>query len=67
MATNAQIQMLRALDPGVVIPGIDTPTGDPLPTSQLESWTTLTTNSNAPVFSTARPTMRWLSKEITWS
>jgi hypothetical protein len=53
MATNAQIEMLRALDPGVVIPGIDTPTGDPLATSQLESWTTLTTNSNAPVFYSA--------------
>ena len=50
MATSAQIQMLRTLDPGVVIPGIDTKTGNPLPTSQLKSWTTLTTNQNAPVF-----------------
>ena len=53
MATNAEIQMLRTLDPGVVIPGIDTPTGNPLPTSQLQSWTTLTTNQNAPVFYSA--------------
>jgi hypothetical protein len=50
MATSAQIQMLRTLDPGVVIPGIDTPTGNPLPTSQLQSYTTLTTNQNAPVY-----------------
>jgi hypothetical protein len=50
MATNAEIKMLRTLDPGVVIPGIDTPTGNSLPTSQLLSWTTLTTNPNAPVF-----------------
>jgi hypothetical protein len=50
MATSAEIQMLRTLDPGVVIPGIDTPTGNPLPTSQLQSWTTLTTNPNAPVY-----------------
>ena len=53
MATNAEIQMLRTLDPGVVIPGIDTPIGNPLPTSQLQSWTTLTTNQNAPVFYSA--------------
>ena len=53
MATSAQIQMLRTRDPGVVIPGIDTNTGNPTPTSQLKSWTTLTTNSNAPVFYSA--------------
>jgi hypothetical protein len=50
MATSAQIQMLRTRDPGVVIPGIDTNTGNPTPTSQLKSWTTLTTNQKAPVF-----------------
>ena len=53
MATSAEIRKLRTLDPGVVIPGIDTPTGNPLPTSQLKSWTTLTTNPNAPVFYSA--------------
>ena len=57
MATSAEIQMLRTLDPGVVIPGIDTPTGNPLPTSQLESWTTLTTNRTRRSF-IARSTMR---------
>ena len=50
---SAEIQMLRTLDPGVVIPGIDTHTGNPLPTSKLTSWTTLTTNPNAPVFYSA--------------
>jgi hypothetical protein len=53
MATSAEIQMLRTLDPGVVIPGIDTPTGNPSPLSQLVSWTSLTTNPNAPVFYSA--------------
>jgi hypothetical protein len=50
MATNAEIQMLRLLDPGVVIPGIDTSTGNSSSTSDPTSWTTLTTNPNASVY-----------------
>jgi hypothetical protein len=64
MATSAEIRMLRTLDPGVVIPGIDTPTGNPLPTSQLQSCTTLTTNQNAPVYYNGQPT-NWICTPAT--
>jgi hypothetical protein len=53
MATSAEIQLILTLDPGAVIPGIDTPTGNPLPTSKLQSYMTLTTNPEAPVFYSA--------------
>jgi hypothetical protein len=35
MLTSAEIQMIRNADPGAVLPGIDTPTGNPLPVSSL--------------------------------
>ena len=36
MYTSAEIALLRAADPGVVIPGIDTAGGDPLATASLK-------------------------------
>jgi hypothetical protein len=48
MSTSQQIQMLRTLDTGAVIPGIDTQTGNLTPT--LESYTTLTTSQSAPLY-----------------
>ncbi|MGO9423386.1 hypothetical protein [Roseiarcus sp.] len=36
MYTSAEIQLLRNADPGVKIPGIDTPTGNPLATTSLK-------------------------------
>ena len=39
--------MLRDADPGAVLPGIDTPVGNPLPVSSLISYTTLPTTVSA--------------------
>jgi hypothetical protein len=45
MATAAEIQLLRNADPGAVLPGIDTPTGNPLPSSSLLDYTKITQNA----------------------
>ena len=45
MATSAEIQMLRNADPGAILPGIDTPTGNPDPASSLMSYTQITQNA----------------------
>ncbi len=50
MYTASELALLRASDPGVVIPGIDVPEGNPLPASSLKSYKTITTNTSAPVF-----------------
>jgi Right handed beta helix region len=50
MYTSAELQLLRNADPGVKIPGIDTPVGNPLSASSLKSLSSLPTNSTAPVF-----------------
>ena len=50
MYTASELALLRASAPGVVIPGIDVQEGNPLPASSLKSYTTITTNSSAPVF-----------------
>ncbi len=39
MITSAEIQLIRDADPGAILPGIDTPTGNPLPVSSLLSYT----------------------------
>jgi len=39
MLTSAQIQLIRNADPGVKLPGIDTPTGNPLSASSLVNYT----------------------------
>jgi hypothetical protein len=39
MITSAEIQLIRNADPGAILPGIDTPTGNPLATSSLVSCT----------------------------
>ena len=46
MITAAQIQTIR--DPGAVLPGIDTMTGNPYATSSLLDVTKITQNSSAP-------------------
>ena len=43
MYTATEIQLLRNADPGVQIPGIDTPTGNPLPASSLKPLSSITT------------------------
>ena len=43
MITPVELQMLRNADPGVVLPGIDTPTGNPLPASSLTSLAQIST------------------------
>jgi hypothetical protein len=48
MITAAQIQTLRNNDPGAVLPGIDTMTGNPYATSSLLDVTKITQNTNAP-------------------
>ena len=45
MATAAEIQLIRNADPGAVLPGIDTPTGNPLPSSSLLNYTNITQNA----------------------
>ena len=50
MYTTAELQMLRDADPGVVVPGIDTTTGNLLPLSSLTSASQITQNPNAPYF-----------------
>ena len=45
MYTAAEIQMIRNLDPGAVLPGIDTKTGNPVAASSLIDVTKITQNS----------------------
>ena len=45
MISSAEIQMVRNADPGAVLPGIDTPTGNPLPASSLLNYTQITQKS----------------------
>jgi hypothetical protein len=49
MYTAAELALLRASDPNP-IPGIDTPAGNPLSLSSLKSYTTITTNTSAPIY-----------------
>ena len=48
MITAADIQTIRNNDPGAVLPGIDTMTGNPYATSSLLDVTKITQNSSAP-------------------
>jgi hypothetical protein len=50
MITAAEIQTIRYNDPGAVLPGIDTLTGNPDATSSLLNVTKITQNSNAPYY-----------------
>ena len=50
MITAADIQMIRNADPGAVLPGIDTMTGNPYATSTLLDVTKITQNSKAPYY-----------------
>ena len=45
MISSAEIQMIRNADPGAILPGIDTPTGNPDPASSLMSYTQITQNA----------------------
>ena len=50
MITAEEIQMIHNADPGAVLPGVDTKTGDPLAASSLLNVTHITQNSKAPYF-----------------
>ena len=50
MITAADIQEIRNNDPGAVLPGIDTMTGNPYATSSLLDVTKITQNSKAPIY-----------------
>ena len=50
MITAAEIQSIRNNDPGAVLPGIDTMTGNPYATSSLLDVTKITQKSNAPYY-----------------
>ena len=52
MITAAEIQIIRDADPGAVLPGIDTMTGNPYATSTLLDVTKLSQSSSAPYFYT---------------
>ena len=47
MITAAEIQMIRNANPGAVLPGIDTVTGNPYAASSLINLTSITQNSKA--------------------
>src|SRR5713226_3094876 len=49
MISSAELSMLRAATQTLRLPGLDSAVGDPNSLSQLKSWTTLPTDSNAPV------------------
>src|SRR6476620_1847794 len=48
MITAAEIQSIRNANPGAVLPGIDTMTGNPYATSSLIDVSKITQNSKAP-------------------
>jgi hypothetical protein len=50
MITAAEIQSIRNADPGEVLPGIDTMTGNPYATSSLLNVTKITQNTHAPYY-----------------
>ena len=50
MYTSTELQLLRNADPGVKIPGIDTPTGNPLAAGSLKSLGSFPTSSASPIF-----------------
>ncbi len=50
MITAAEIQSIRNNDPGAVLPGIDTMTGNPYATSSLLDVTKITQKTNAPYY-----------------
>jgi Right handed beta helix region len=50
MITAAEIQEIRNNDPGAVLPGIDTMTGNPYATSALLDVTKITQNTKAPIY-----------------
>src|SRR3984957_9931814 len=50
MIPPAQIQTIRDNDPGAILPGIDTMTGNPYATSSLLDITKISQNSNAPYY-----------------
>jgi len=54
MYTSAELQSLRNADPGVQIPGIDTPVGNPLAASSLKPLSSMTTNTSAPFYYSAQ-------------
>ena len=62
MTTSAEIQMIRNADPGAILPGIDTPTGNPDPASSLMSYTQITQNAKGRLTITYRPTTRSSSR-----
>ncbi len=48
MYTSAELQLLRDADPGAVLPGIDTPVGNPDPASSLLDYTAISQSRTAP-------------------
>jgi hypothetical protein len=50
MITAADIQTIRDNDPGAILPGIDTMTGNPYATSSLIDFTKITQNFKAPYY-----------------
>jgi hypothetical protein len=50
MITAAEIQEIRNNDPGAVLPGIDTMTGNPYATNSLLDVSKITKNSKAPIY-----------------
>ena len=50
MITAQEIQMIRNADPGAVLPGIDTRTGNPLTASSLSGLASITQSTGAPYY-----------------
>ena len=49
MYTSTELQLLRNADPGVQLPGIDTPTGNPLTAGSLKPLSSIPTSGNSPI------------------
>ena len=50
MYTSAELQLLRNADPGVKLPGIDTPAGNPLAAGSLKPLSSISTSSTAAIY-----------------
>ena len=67
MITAADIQEIRDNDPGAVLPGINTMTGNPYATSSLLDLTKITQNQKRPIITPHPPTACLSLKVVSYS
>ncbi len=54
MYTSTELQLLRNADPGVKLPGIDTPAGNPLAAASLKPLSSIPTSAGGPLYYNAK-------------